>query len=276
MKIKYLGTGAYEGLPAMFCECENCREARKRGGKNIRTRSQALINDELLIDFNCDTYIHMLTHNFNMSDITDCIITHAHSDHLYAENINLRLPTYSRLVNKQPFCIYGSETVTKTLKSEAAETEKDNTAVFITVKPYETFRVSGFEITPLPALHDPKSGPFIYIIKDNDKCMLYANDTGIFYDEVFDYLKNSGIYFNFISLDCTAGFMDIDYDSHMNIKRNLLVRDRLYKNGNADENTIIYLNHFSHNATDVLYEEMTKKANELGFLVTYDGLEAEF
>ncbi len=42
MKIKYLGTAAYEGLPAIFCECDTCNEARKRKGKNIRTRSQAL------------------------------------------------------------------------------------------------------------------------------------------------------------------------------------------------------------------------------------------
>lgn len=43
MKITYLGTAAAEGFPAMFCNCEYCREAKKLGGKNIRTRSQAII-----------------------------------------------------------------------------------------------------------------------------------------------------------------------------------------------------------------------------------------
>lgn len=37
MKIKYWGTGASEGLPAVFCDCENCQKARRLGGKNIRT-----------------------------------------------------------------------------------------------------------------------------------------------------------------------------------------------------------------------------------------------
>ncbi len=49
MKIKYLGTAAAEGIPAIFCECKICKKARELGGKNIRTRSQALINDDLFI-----------------------------------------------------------------------------------------------------------------------------------------------------------------------------------------------------------------------------------
>ena len=31
MKIKYLGTAAAEGVPAIFCNCETCKEARKLG-----------------------------------------------------------------------------------------------------------------------------------------------------------------------------------------------------------------------------------------------------
>ena len=31
MKILYLGTGAAEGVPAVFCNCDTCREARRRG-----------------------------------------------------------------------------------------------------------------------------------------------------------------------------------------------------------------------------------------------------
>lgn len=44
MKFIYLGTAAAEGFPAVFCDCAFCKEARMLNGKNIRTRSQALIN----------------------------------------------------------------------------------------------------------------------------------------------------------------------------------------------------------------------------------------
>ena len=50
MKLTYLGTAAAEGWPAVFCNCENCKEAARLGGRNIRTRSQALVNDDLLLD----------------------------------------------------------------------------------------------------------------------------------------------------------------------------------------------------------------------------------
>ncbi len=65
MKIRYLGTAAAEGIPAIFCDCEVCRKSRELGGRNFRTRSQAIIDDTLLIDFPSDTYAHFLNYNLN-------------------------------------------------------------------------------------------------------------------------------------------------------------------------------------------------------------------
>ena len=63
MKLQYLGTAAAEGIPAVFCECENCIKSKENGGRNIRTRSQALIDDCILIDFPQDTYNKKLSYN---------------------------------------------------------------------------------------------------------------------------------------------------------------------------------------------------------------------
>mgnify|MGYP003538011910 CR=1 FL=1 len=73
MKLQYLGTAAAEGIPAIFCDCENCRKSREAGGKNIRTRSQALIDDELLIDFPADTYMHFLNFEMPLTKIKNCL-----------------------------------------------------------------------------------------------------------------------------------------------------------------------------------------------------------
>ena len=70
MKLTYLGTGAAEGWPALFCNCKNCQEAARLGGRNIRTRSQSLINTDLLIDLPPDTYLHKLAHNRRIPTIT--------------------------------------------------------------------------------------------------------------------------------------------------------------------------------------------------------------
>jgi phosphoribosyl 1,2-cyclic phosphate phosphodiesterase len=61
MKIKILGTAAYERVPAMFCQCAVCEQARKLKGKNMRTQAQTLIDNELLVDFGQDNYIHYLS-----------------------------------------------------------------------------------------------------------------------------------------------------------------------------------------------------------------------
>lgn len=81
MKLKYLGTAASEGVPALFCNCKYCKKARKLGGKNIRTRSQTMINDDLLVDFGPDTYLHVLQNGINLLDIKNVLITHCHQDH---------------------------------------------------------------------------------------------------------------------------------------------------------------------------------------------------
>ena len=63
MKIKYLGTAAAEGVPALFCRCPVCEKSRSAGGRNIRSRSQAIIDDTLLIDYPPDSFMHFINDN---------------------------------------------------------------------------------------------------------------------------------------------------------------------------------------------------------------------
>ena len=83
MKLQYWGTAASEGIPAIFCECEVCRRSRALGGRNIRTRSQAMIDDTLLIDAGADTYMHSLRYGFELARTSYVLVTHAHPDHFY-------------------------------------------------------------------------------------------------------------------------------------------------------------------------------------------------
>ena len=87
MKIKFLGTAAYEGVPAMYCQCKVCRDSLKTGGRALRTRSQALVDDMLLLDYNADTVCHFLQYRIDWNKVGSCLITHSHSDHLYPLDI---------------------------------------------------------------------------------------------------------------------------------------------------------------------------------------------
>ena len=69
MKFQYLGTAAAEGIPALFCDCEICREASLRGGKELRMRSGALVNDQLLIDLSPDLFAAKLQFNLDLSKV---------------------------------------------------------------------------------------------------------------------------------------------------------------------------------------------------------------
>ena len=110
MKLTYLGTAAAEGFPAIFCNCEYCQEARRLGGKNIRTRSQALVNDDLLIDFPADTYAHFLQNGIQGDTIGHLLVTHSHSDHLYIKEFLLRNTCYAHDMRAPVLNIYGSKT----------------------------------------------------------------------------------------------------------------------------------------------------------------------
>ena len=89
MRIKYLGTAAYEAVPAPYCRCRVCAESRRTGGRALRSRSQALVDGELLIDFNADTVFHSLLYAIEWEKIGDCLITHSHSDHLYPADLEI-------------------------------------------------------------------------------------------------------------------------------------------------------------------------------------------
>ncbi len=270
MKLKYLGTAAAEGFPAIFCNCDHCKAARALGGKNIRTRSQTLINSDLLIDLPADTYMHFLQNGIEGDLIKYLVITHAHLDHLYRNELMMRIPpVYANSPRNEKLRVFCSGGTAKYL-------EEFPEAIEINVlKPFETARAGEYELTALPARHMPGGEPFIYIIK-GDKTLLYAHDTGYFFDEVFDYIEKNKLKFDFVSLDCTNGDLQIsDTGGHMGFANIDRVLKRLVLMGAVNESTTKYINHFSHNANP-RHDLLEEKAKELGLSVSYDGCEVEF
>ena len=105
MKITVLGSGGF-GYPLVFCNCEYCIQARKTGGKNIRTRSQSLINDDLLIDLPADTYSHFLTNGIEGHKINYLLVTHSHADHFYPDELEMRQGCYAHNMKHQVLEMY--------------------------------------------------------------------------------------------------------------------------------------------------------------------------
>jgi phosphoribosyl 1,2-cyclic phosphate phosphodiesterase len=79
MLIRYQGTGAYEGIPALFCPCDTCRAAREAGGFEVRSRSGALVDGVVKLDFPPDSFWQMLRDGLDFSLIQSVLITHTHT-----------------------------------------------------------------------------------------------------------------------------------------------------------------------------------------------------
>ena len=273
MKLKYYGTAAAEGWPALFCACAVCREARRRGGRNIRTRAQACVDDTLLIDFGPDTYLHTIHGGLRLDRIRSCLITHSHEDHLCGDEIGYRAHDYAAVVLPERFMFYGSRTVCDRLDRLADWARDEERIGHELLLPCHTYSIEGYQVTPLPASHGSGEVPpivcYIYAIERDGRRILYAHDTGYFPEQTWEWLDSRP--FDLISLDCTM-LKHRGGRNHMGIDNVLEVKERLSHIGCGHSGTKWVISHFSHNG-GILHEELVPLMAPHGIEVAYDGME---
>lgn len=282
MKIRYWGTSAAEGIPAVFCNCAICQEARKKKGKHIRTRSQMMIENTLLIDFGADTYAHSLKYGYNLSKLQSVLITHTHEDHYYPSEFLSRQKGFCHGMQAESLQVYGSKDVPdvarKVWKAQTGNDSKlleQNRLNFVEIKPYETVDINGIRVTALPAVHNTPN-PYVYIVEKDKKTVLLFNDSGLLKEETMRYLREKDIRFDLVSYDCTWGKNEAGLESaHMGVPENIIARNRFIENGNYKKDTYSVITHFSHNIPGVGYDDMLKTARDNDFILAYDGMEIE-
>lgn len=273
MKVTILGTAACEGIPAMFCNCDTCRKAAALGGRELRSRSQALVGDELLIDFPADTYMHLLREGFDLSRIESLLITHSHPDHLYPDDFLNRDEGLSHDRTAPKLTVYGSDFVAGRLEREfPAELPLRKFVGFERVKTYEPVRMGRYTVTPLPSVHTlPPEQSLIYLIEDTDSAFLYGLDTYWPDGGVTEYLVSHGKKVDIACLDCTRGLEEADEGRHMNVDMVIRLTDLLRKKGVFTDRTKVIATHFSHNGK-ALCGDLEARLNPHGIAVAYDGM----
>lgn len=279
MEIKYLGTAAYEGIPAMFCNCETCKSAFLRGGKNIRTRSSALIDDDLLIDFNPDTLTHYQTYRFDMDKIDNYLITHDHSDHFYPEDLLMAGNGYAKQNRHKIHLWAGKAAIEHAIAAEDGDggpQNFENVICLHEIEPFKNYRIGKYDVLALKANHSGNTSPLFFAISDGKKKLLYAHDTGYFSEDAWNALKNfaENGKFDLVTCDCTGALQKGWKDHHLSYDVDLEIFDRLKKEGAADARTKFVVNHFSHNG-GANYDDLKPIADRDGVIVSYDGLTIE-
>ncbi len=287
MKITYIGTAASEGLPALFCQCPICTEARKNMGKEFRGRAGICVNDKLLVDFPPDIYHGAAKAGVNLAEVEDIVVTHSHEDHFTPYELSTRRePVYCKRTAPGKLHVYGNMSTGAKLNSYvpgAADGHGESHGlVFDYAKSFEPIETAAdVTVTMLPADHDKHQECRMMFIVENatGKTFLYAHDTGLFPEETVEFLKGKRC--DLISLDCTNVLLGDENDrNHMGIRADIRMRQILLDNGTADENTQFIVHHFSHNGfipdgKVCPQPEFEKMAADHGFMMSYDGMKVE-
>lgn len=274
MKIRYLGTGAAEGVPAMFCSCEYCTAIRAMGASEWRKRTQILIDGVLSVDFPPEAYGNCLNYGVNLSNLAAVLVTHSHMDHFYAHDFILHGYKYAYGAGRLD--IYGNAEVLKVFEEctrRELRADVGQTVALHEVKAFEPVFFGKWRVTPLPARHSSES-PLTYCLEKDGKRILHLTDTGYPPEENFEFLqKAGGKPFDLITFDCTFLF-GTGSDRHMTIEENEKIRTRLTRLGLADGNTRCVITHFSHNAEPTA-EKLRRAEREYGVIAAYDGMTLE-
>ncbi len=273
MNIIYLGTGAAEGIPALFCNCEYCRGVRQRGGKEIRTRSQILIDGELSIDFPPDVFSH--ARNFDLSAVKYLLVTHSHMDHFYAHDFILRGYKYAAAMTEPVLHIFGNQEVMAVFGECTAREIKPavrENIVLHTVGAFEEIKFGAYTVYSLLAQHSSEE-PLLFLIEKDGKRILHLTDTGGLKEDSLQFLSEiGGGPVDLIDFDCTFLYAETQpYARHMGLDENMRTLALLRKIGLADERTKKVITHFSHNARPSP-DLLARAEREYGVIAAYDGM----
>ncbi len=270
MTIQILGTAAAEGIPALGCNCEVCRTARERGGKNIRSRSGALIDNLFKIDFGPDTLYHIHRERLNPTDWRFLVFTHSHHDHCASEEMQYLLPGFAPPETARNLRIFGNAAVKAKVESVVAYTGWRLECMLI--RPFERYRLGEYTLIPIRATHMtevPDEEALNLIIERDGQRLLYACDTGWYPDPTWEFLL--GVELDLLILECSSGFLRSDYSGHLDFDGCIEVVNTLRKMGTLRPDSQVVLTHFSHNG-GALHEELEARADPHGMLIGWDGM----
>ena len=269
MEILICGTAAAEAWPAIFCHCNACAEARRRGGKNVRSRSGYMIGETVKIDYGPDSTAHSLKYGLAYERLEHLLVSHSHWDHWVPEELTYRKPGFSAIPEDRIVAVFGNEKVFNRADTAIKGEWERHRMRFVRVEPFETVRLNDeISAVPLRAAHDRSEECLNWLVESGGKTFLQAHDTGWWPDETWDYLRGRTL--DAIVMDTTNGSIDNER-GHMGCEAVRRAKAKLESQGSLAEGCRFVATHFSHNGK-WLHEDLEAFFGPRGIEVAYDGM----
>jgi phosphoribosyl 1,2-cyclic phosphate phosphodiesterase len=266
MKWTVLGSAAAEAIPNPFCRCEVCQHARRVGGPEIRARSAALVNDDLLVDLGPDLFGAANRLGLYLGNLQAVLITHGHLDHWLPSNLAWRAPSYTS-TPLPPLTVYGPGDALSALQPYA---DQETALSCTTVRAGDRWRAGPYEIVALPATHGKGLlESLLYVISDGTHRAFYATDTATLSEAAWEVLRPWAP-LDLIMLDETMGLRS-GSSGHHGFECFVETRARLIGEGLLGPEGRLIAHHFSHNG-GLTHAELVRKFRPYQVTVAYDGL----
>lgn len=268
MNIRLLGTGAADGIPGFFSNNEVSRWARENGGKDVRTRTAALVDGHLKIDLGPDTLTQLHRFELDARDWSCLAFTHSHEDHFTVSEIQYALFPFVES-DHLAFPIYANSTICQAIRHRYPDWPLE----LVETRSFLTYHHGPYRITPVAANHSIGEDCQNLLIENRGRTLLYASDTGVYAEETFAFLKSIRI--DCLVIECTEGLCPSPYNGHLDLVSCVDVIERLRGQGTLRQGARVITTHHSHSGGARhcdLEREMAKYGMEPGF----DGMLVQF
>ena len=283
--LTFYGTGAAEAIPSPFCSCRICRNAREKGGHEVRRRSMLRISDEMCIDLGPDT-VSQAVQSGDLTQLRHVLVTHMHIDHFSYGVMEIRRMAYER--GDWPLHYYLTDKAYEAVKMfttdsfVAEETKKllqHGIMEFHRLEYGQTSMIGGVEVMPLRGNHRGQIGENSanYLLKlPNGKKLYYGLDTGWYLDETLEALR--GVNLDYLVSECTFGLTPERGDrpeGHLHATACEQLFQVLADQETLTEQSHIYLTHINHHTSTGAELDAWLKSRKFPCPITlaYDGLQ---
>ena len=165
MQIHFYGTAAAEGIPALYCSCRVCEEARRLGSKEIRSRHLSTIDRDIQFDLGPDVFYQIHALGLDLRKTRHLIITHHHSDHFTPGVLGTRIHPFA-LTLENDLQVIASPQVMKQLKDSLWDKATAYRMQLTEAEAYCPLRLDEYTVlTSLPAYHALDHGAYIYLLE---------------------------------------------------------------------------------------------------------------